>query len=167
MSYYDTASSVAGNNASTPVVKKSAFLPQTSSFNWRQPLGQSNALTSSKPKIAEIPGLQSSDTTVYDNTADSFTNPESNIVKGTYKGDGDEGGGFFSGLGTDGESLQGYAQLGGLAMQLMGYSNQKKIQEAQLGGLQETVKQAKIDNAARNANRKALATSMVNNTGVA
>ena len=60
-------------------------------------------------------------------------------------GGGDTSTGF--GFGVDGESLQGYAQLGGLAMQLLGYSDKKKHMKAQTAGLKQNIAQQATDNA--------------------
>ena len=72
------------------------------------------------------------------------------------------------GFGLDGASLQGYAQLGGLAMELIGYSDKKKFLKAQTQGLQQNIAQQKVDNDFRATARGNLNAPMAGaNTGIA
>ena len=64
----------------------------------------------------------------------------------------------------NGETLSGMAQLGGLAMQLAGYSDRKKQMEVQTASLQQNLAQAKTDSAFKAATRSNLNAPMAINT---
>jgi len=99
-------------------VISAAPVPVTKAFDWRNPTG----------------GFVSEEF--------KSTSPSSLSVVGTENPESSDWG-----FGVDGESLQGYAQLGGLAMQLLGYSDKKKHMKAQTAGLKQNIAQQATDNA--------------------
>lgn len=152
--FMDTDSGVSYKASSykKPAIK-SSFLQKSNTFDWSKGVSGTKygadigALNLYKEKIQlKTPGTELT------------ALPEG--IEDRIGGSGPESKSMFSGFGVDGESLSGYAQLGGLAMQLLGYSDREKYLRAQTAGLIENGAQAKIDNKLRNDNRAYLGTAV-------
>ena len=77
------------------------------------------------------------------------------------------GGGADTPWYQDGRAMQGYAQLGGLAMQLVGYKDQKKLLKTQTAGLQQNISQNKANFDFREKAKAGINRVVRPNTGIA